>query len=325
MMQFYKKLFSLLLMSGAMFFPVTVKSQQLPQYTQYVFNTLSINPAYAGTKGTINTNALHRVQWSGINGAPTTQSFLVDAPLSGEMGVGGYIINDRIGLQQRTELKGVYSYKLKTGENSILSFGVAAGAKFASFDFSRMETDEPETEMISRNQRRVNPSASAGAFFYTPRFYAGLSLLEVIPEVFDNNIPFRSVPHYFFTTGYVFDLVENIKLKPSLLVKDDLKGPMSLDLNLFFLFYDRVWIGSSYRTGARVLTTASNGNMQQENLQQGNALALILEIYATTNLRIGYAYDITTTALSNFGTHEVSIGFSFLRQKESPMITPRYF
>nr|MBA3899944.1 type IX secretion system membrane protein PorP/SprF [Bacteroidota bacterium] len=269
----------------AFLLPVLGMAQQVPQYSQYIFNSLIINPAYAGTKETLNMNAISRHQWTGIDGAPTTQTFAIDGALNQKIGLGFHAIHDQTGILQNSLLSGSFSYKINTSEKSRLSFGLSGGAFFNGINGSMATTDVPDPLVSHGLESRVSPNASAGLFFHTESFYAGISAGELLSELNNRNATFQQSRHFFFTTGIIIPLNEAISLKTSILAKDDFKSPMAMDLNSFLLIYERLWIGGSWRSSLPVFMAEDIDG----RLRKGNALAMMAEIYLTTALRVGYS------------------------------------
>lgn len=296
-------------------------AQQNPQYSQYIFNMMVINPAYAGSKDVLNLNGLHRSQWTGLEGSPSTQTVSVDASAGKAVGLGLYVINDNLGAQRQTAFFGSFAYRFQISEDARLSFGLAGGASQFSIDGSKLTSDNPDPSVPLSLDSRIIPDAKGGVFFNTKRFYAGLSVSDLLSHVhFEKEIGIIQGRHYFFTTGYVFDIGKNFKFKPSILLKEDFKGPANIDLNAFVLFYEKVWLGASYRTGTKIPGGGSGNSLSLEN-----AVALITELYATDKLRIGYSYDITGSTLKNYSSHEISLGYFFYKKQDTKMVSPRYF
>lgn len=299
----------------------SVYAQQSAQYTQYIFNGLLINPAYAGTKEIWNANAMYRSQWAGLEGAPTTQTFAADGALkNNRIGVGLQVMNDRVGAQGRLNVLASGAVHLPVSYEGRLSFGLAGGVSQFSLDGGELKTVNPNDPAIPNSKvSSIVPDAQAGVYFHTEQFYAGLSGANLIGAKSD----FVLTPerHYFLTSGYVFNLGSFVKFKPSFLLKSDFKAPTNLDLNGFVLFADRLWLGASYRTGLHLLPEAASS----KELDMANAMAGIVELYLTKKIKIGYAHDFTLSGLSDYATHEFSVGYYFLKKDDTRMLTPRYF
>ncbi|HSI89611.1 MAG TPA: type IX secretion system membrane protein PorP/SprF [Adhaeribacter sp.] len=295
-------------------------AQQSAQYTQYIFNGLVINPAYAGSKEIWSLNAIYRDQWTGLEGAPKTQTFSADGSLKqNKLGIGMQVINDRLGAQGQLSALVSGAVRMQVSENGKLSFGLAGGATQYSLDGTMLRTTNPDPAIPNSKEVHIVPEAKAGLYFHTERFYSGISGVNLIPV--KNQFLLTPERHYFLTAGYVFDLGEQVKIKPSFLVKDDFKSATSLDANLFVLFADRIWVGGSYRTSLDLRGKAP----AERPLEMGNALAGIAEIYLTPKIKLGYAYDITLGGLRDYAGHEISLGYYVFKKDESQMLSPRYF
>lgn len=295
-------------------------AQQSAQYTQYIFNGLIVNPAYAGSKDIWNVNAIYRDQWTGLEGAPTTQTFSADGSIKGgKLGLGFQAINDEIGVDGQLSLMANAAVRLNVSETGKLRFGIAGGATQYSRDWTKVRTAEVDPANPNTRVSTFSPTIKAGMFFHTERFYAGLSGANLIPV--QNDYVLTPTRHYFLTSGYVFDLGQHVKVKPSFLVKEDFKGPTNVDLNAFVLFAERLWLGTSYRTGVNLLNKP--GLNKQVDLE--SAWAGIAELYITPKIKLGYAYDFTLSGLNDYASHEISIGYYFLKKEETFMLSPRFF
>ncbi|GAB3541487.1 type IX secretion system membrane protein PorP/SprF [Pontibacter brevis] len=298
-------------------------AQQAPQYSQYIFNELVINPAYAGSKQILNINTTYRNQWTGFEGAPTTQTVSIDGPTNTKsLGWGLHLLNDEIGVQRQTAVYANASTRIELDRFSTLSLGVAAGASQYVLDGTRLDpgsmSEVPDVAIPQGRVSQVLPDLKVGVFFNTERYYAGLSAASLIP--FKDSSTEIATPrrHYFLSTGYLFDLDRNIRLKPSILIKEDFRSPTSVDLNSFLLLYSRLWLGASYRTALPMFTKQA-----MKQLDKRNAVALMAQVYATPKFRVGYSYDISLSAIRNYGSHEVSLGYTFLQKKYGRILTPR--
>lgn len=291
---------------------LTLTAQQDAMISQYMFNGLFLNPAYAGSHPYFGTTAMHRTQWVGFEGAPRTSSFAIDGPIQKDkMGLGLLIVNDKIGVTQQTDIYANYSYKIKLG-NGNLAFGLKAGASSYSANLSDLTVwDEDETFAGDRNSRWL-PKFGFGTYFYSEKAYAGLSIPTLVTYdpgnhfSFDINGSTQFRRHYFLNAGYVFTINPMVKLKPSMLVKYVAAAPVQAEFNLNALLCDALWVGASYRTG--------------------DAIAAIGEYQVTPRLRVGYTYDFTTSIMNKYshGTHEIVIGYDF-RSEKIKMKNPRYF
>ncbi|AKD05546.1 hypothetical protein PKOR_05810 [Pontibacter korlensis] len=296
-------------------------AQQAPQYSQYIFNELVVNPAYAGSKEITSINGTYRTQWTGLQGAPTSQTLSVDGPTNNKsLGWGVHLLNDEIGAQSQTSVYGALSTRIRLDRYSDLALGIAAGVSQYVLDGTRLDpgSEMPDQAIPEGRVSQVLPDLKIGAFYNTERFYAGLSVANLVP--FKDSKTEIATPrrHYFLSSGYVFDLSRNVRLKPSVLVKEDFRSPTAVDLNSFVLLFDRLWLGASYRTALPMFT-----DQQMKELDKRNAVVLIAQVYATQKLRIGYSYDISLNKFRNYSSHEVSVGYYFLKKKYGRILTPR--
>jgi len=297
-----------------------LSAQQEIQVSQYMFNGLFLNPAYAGTHKYWEATALHRSQWVKFDGAPTTQILAIDGPLMDEkIGLGAIVNHDKIGDTEQFEFiaNAAYHLDLDSEKKNRLSFGLRAG--FTNYTARLDETfvfDENDPVFSQSVSNKFVPKIGAGVYFYSEKFYAGLSVPTLYAgddvlsikadSVFRGTDKTYFEKHYFFNTGYVFNLSENVILKPSVLVKYTPAAPLTVDVNANFLIYEKVWIGASYRTG--------------------DAIVGIVEVNISPQIRVGYAYDLTLTDISNYssGSHEIMLGYNFGKEVIK-MKSPRYF
>lgn len=295
---------------------LTSNAQQDPMYTQYMFNTQTINPAYAGTWESVGFMVLGRHQWTGIDGAPETYTFSFQSPLRNEkVALGLNAISDKIGREKRFSLFADYSYMLRVSEKSNLRLGLKGG--FTNYsnnlqDYQLIDGNDPLFQGSIDN--KFMPNFGIGAFLYSQRYYVGLSVPKVIHNSFQDNVNNFTVEgefrHYFLIAGAVFDLGENIKFKPTFLTKANFTGktgaPAQVDLTANFLIKEKFWLGAMYRTG--------------------DAYGFIAQWIIDRKLRIGYAIDFTTTNLrsNHNGTHEILVSFETKFLKEL-VTSPRYF
>jgi type IX secretion system PorP/SprF family membrane protein len=276
-----------------------------------MFNTLAINPAYAGSANVFTMMALSRHQWVGFDGAPTTQTFLAHSPLKAQnMGLGFSAITDKAGPVRQTSAQVDYAYRIRTGADSRLAFGLKGGVNIYSADIASLSTVEVDPANTNI-QGQVLPNFGFGLYWHAQRYYVGLS----VPKLLENDIDAVSgnalvtaseVRHYFLTGGIVLDVNRDLKFKPSIMLRRVEGAPLSLDVNANFLLRERVWFGAMYRVG--------------------NSFGLLAQYQVNDQFRIGYAFDMTTTALGayNAGTHELMLNYD-LRFVKGNTISPRYF
>jgi type IX secretion system PorP/SprF family membrane protein len=284
-------------------------AQQDPQYTQYMYNMNVVNPAYAGSKEGLSITALYRNQWSGLDGAPDTFTFSAHSPVGDKVGLGLSAIRDELGPIAETNVYADFSYTLDVGASTKLALGVKAGATFHDVGLVDLELQDPNDPFFSQNISNTYPNVGAGAFLYGEKFYVGLSVPNLINSVHldENGLKYGSeTQHYFATAGYVFDVSENVKLKPSAMVKSAFDAPLSFDANLNALFYNRFELGASYR-----LDDTFSG---------------LVGFQVTDNIRIGYAYDYITSDLDGVAnaSHEVIVTFDLFFSKRA-LRSPRFF
>jgi type IX secretion system PorP/SprF family membrane protein len=309
-----------------MIFPQLAESQQLPQFSQYIFNGLHINPGYAGYKNEGYIQSTYRSQWVNFPGAPKT--FTITADLSANEGMQGFgisFLTDQIGPASTTGGLLTYAYRMQVGDESFFSLGVSGGFTQYMVDGDLMRFNDPNDPNIPDGvERLITPNMNAGIFWHNNRFYAGLSAYNMVGrsilERQDLALAFHDF-HYFLTAGALFPVSDIVQFKPSFLIKEVKGAPTSYDLNAMFLFNERLWLGGSYRSNMKIW----NENLES-NLGNRNAIALILELFATNNLRIGYAYDHNLNALQDFrhNSHEISIGY-YLSSRNVTMKNPRWF
>lgn len=284
-------------------------SQQLPQFTQYMYNTISINPAYAGSRETLSFVGLHRRQWVGIDGGPTTSTASLHTPLRNEkVGLGFSFINDELGYQNFTYLYADFSYTVQVGQKTKLAFGLKGGFTSYSVD-QELLIAEPDDPAIFGIQNRFSPNIGAGAFLHTNKWYLGLSTPRILnTDDVDGDIQALERVSYYLTGGYVFDLTETVKLKPAALIKATNGAPISYDLTANFLFNEKLWLGVGYRINEA--TAAFSG---------------IVDFQVSQQLRIGYAYDHPISDIRPYssGTHELLLMYEFKKSKR--VKSPRYF
>lgn len=295
-------------------FGFQTKAQYQPQFTQYMFNEMIINPAYAGARECLSATALYRNQWAGIEGAPVTESFSIHAPIVNQkMGLGLSIINDKITVMRNTGVFANYAYRIQLPKGK-LSFGLQAGFVNHIEKLSELtpgQLDDPQ--FASNTPKLILPNAGFGVFYYTPKFYAGISIPKLISNTVDasetkkvTNKADAANWNWHITAGYVANLSESIKLKPTVMLKKAGGSSVDAELSLNALFNDLVWLGAAYRTE--------------------DAVSIIAGIQITKQMRFGYAYDYTTSSLKNFngGSHEITLGYDFSFDK-TKIVTPRFF
>ena len=292
-----------------------VFSQQDSQFSHYMYNTINVNPAYAGSRGVLSLFGLHRAQWVGLEGAPSTTPFSINTPLGERgLGLGVSFINDRIGPSDENTISGDLSYSIPVSQVFKLSFGVKATAHLLNVDFTKLNIYQSQDDMLQYNiDNKFSPNFGAGVYFHSQKSYLGLSVPSILEtEHFDSSSSSASSSiasermHVYLIGGHVFDLTSDIALKPAFLTKLVSGSPLQLDLSANALFYQKLTLGVSYRLDAAVSALAG--------------------FQLTDSFFIGYGYDMDTTELANYnsGSHEVFLRFE-LNRKEDRVISPRFF
>ena len=318
-----KKIF---LLSIVIFITMSTFGQQLPQFSQYIFNGLHINPAYAGYKNEGYIQSTYRNQWIGFEGAPKTFTLTADfSSNEGTMGFGASILSDRIGPTNTTTTLFTYAYRIQTGKESFFSLGASGGVSQYIINGDMLLPLHPNDPNIPTGMLNMTtPNMNLGAFFHNNSFYLGFSAFNLIGEASlereDIALSYHDT-HFYLTGGVLLPIRHNIQFKPSFLVREVRGAPTNYDLNGMLLFMDRLWVGVSYR---------SNINIWKENLDPNlsnrNTVAFITELYATKNIRFGYAYDQNINILADIKTnsHELSIGY-YISSRRASMKNSRYF
>ncbi|QWX84432.1 type IX secretion system membrane protein PorP/SprF [Cellulophaga sp. HaHaR_3_176] len=301
-------------------FVQNTNAQQDAQYTQYMFNTMSVNPAYAGSRGQLSIAALYRSQWVGLDGSPTTQTLNLHSPIrNSRLGYGVSIVNDEIGngTVQETYFDGIISYTLPVSETGKLSFGLKFGGNLLNLDFSKLRNFDDENVTGENIENKFSPNFGLGMYYHTDKFYLGLSAPNLLETShFDNSnrdsgsVSFLSEEriNFYAITGYVFDLSDQFKFKPALLTKVVGGAPLQVDISANFMFNDRFTFGGAYRWDAAVSALAG--------------------FQISDQLMIGMAYDKETTELGstrfNDGSFEIFLRYELVKSFQK-LVSPRFF
>lgn len=300
----------LLLLSGV------IRAQQDAQFTQYMYNTININPAYAGSREAMSIFALHRTQWVGLDGAPLTNTVSINTPISGSnMGLGVSVINDRIGPSDENNIAVDLSYTINTSERYKLSFGIKASANLLNIDFTKLNKFDKNDYAFDTNiDNKFSPNIGVGLYLHSDNTYVGLSIPNLLEtKHFDryaatgaNSHVAKERMHYYLIAGHVFDLSADVKFKPSILTKMVQGAPLQVDLSANFLINDKFTAGVAYRWSA--------------------ALSALVGFQVSDSWFIGYAYDMETTKLANYnsGSHEIFLRYE-LFNSYNKIISPRFF
>jgi type IX secretion system PorP/SprF family membrane protein len=288
-------------------------AQQDPQFSQYMFNPLYINPAYAGSRGMMNGAIEFRKQWVGFEGAPTTMVLAVNTPTKkGKVGIGFEIINDQIGPRSTTGGYLDYAYRVPLGKGK-LAFGLGAGIMSYKVNFDKVTyKDAADSYNQLGTVAITKPDFKFGIYFNNKKFYTGISfthLNQVMYTVEVDTMSFsqKMVPHGYFTIGRAFQLSDNVIFSPSIMTRGvSSAATTNLDVNLNFRFREVLWLGVSLRSEKSVVA--------------------LIQYNITDNIKLGYSYDMTTNRLKSYqsGTHEIVLGFDF-NLFQSQVLSPRFF
>ena len=293
---------------------LSVRAQQDPMYSMYMWNMMTIIPAYAGSADVLNATAVSRIQWAAINGAPVTHSLSGHAPINlGSLGAGASLTHDQIGRTNTTSLFGDIAYRMHVNPRTRLAFGLRMGFNHAQINNTQVENTDPNDPTFMFDQKgKVLPNFGFGSFLWSKRGYIGIS----VPKILRNYLAsyqgeswvtrfHQEEPHFFFTGGYVFPL-GSVMFKPAFMVKAVTGAPVSTDVSANFLFMEKMWLGVAYR--------------------HGDSVTGIFSFQITEQFRTGYAYDLGVSTINRHanGAHEIMISYDpvFTREK---VRSPRYF
>jgi type IX secretion system PorP/SprF family membrane protein len=304
----------LLLVAGLGVF--SIHAQQDALYTHYMYNTLAINPAYAGSRDALTMTALGRFQWVGFSGAPMTQTFTAHAPVAWQsLGLGLSVVNDKIGPTTTTSIYVDVAYRMKLSEHSRLSFGLKGGMNNFTAGLHNVDLQNQNDVSFAQGIRsKMLPNMGFGMYYQSRKFYAGVSIPKLLENKFygaeaNTTVNMGSEKrHYFFIAGAIFNLTPQLKFKPTLLTKVATAAPVQMDFTANFILNDLLTLGAMYRTG--------------------DAFGVLAGINITEQFLIGYSFDWSTTNMSgryNGGSHEVLLRYDLIFNKEKRIKSPRYF
>lgn len=291
-----------------------VQAQQESLYTQYMFNRLVVNPAYAGTKGVVSLTALYRHQWTGFDGAPRTFTVSGHGATSNlRHGFGAFIISDMHGVLRNSGVGFNYAFRIPlNSDNTFLSLGVqAAGLQYALTGGKTRTFESGDPVFTQADQSVIVPDFGTGVFLNSKKFYLGASIAHLVEfdiNITGNNEDAKLARHFFVTSGYDFHLGKDFIITPSAFFRYVRNAPAQLDLNVNFMLIQKFWVGASYRTE--------------------DAVAFLAGFYPHNQFRIGYSYDLTTSdfrSANSNGSHEIMISFDFGNPNKTRVVTPRYF
>jgi type IX secretion system PorP/SprF family membrane protein len=275
-------------------------AQQDPQFTHYMYNTTNINPAYAGSREVVSVFGLHRTQWVGLDGAPTTNAFSLHSPVGGKIGLGLSFLNDNIGPADENTISIDISYSINF-ENSKLAFGLKPSLNLLNVDYTKLSIyDLTDPQFQNNINNELSPNIGAGIYWYSTHYYVGFSIPNFLETKHYSDIQSNALKerqHYFLMAGYVFDLSPSIEFKPAFLSKIVSGAPLQLDATANFLINQKLTLGIAYRWDA--------------------AISGLVGFQLTDKLFLGYSYDADTTQLANFnsGSHEIFLRFEIMNLK----------
>jgi type IX secretion system PorP/SprF family membrane protein len=294
-----------------LFFNGTSIAQQNPEYTQYMYNTMMVNPGYTGSAGLLEANLLLRKQWVNIEGSPKTGTLGIHFPLSNKkIGLGFNIISDDLGPSSEQTFAGNISYSIDLNETTKLALGVKVGARMLNIDWSKGRFYDNDDVLLNSNiKNKMMGVLGSGIYVYSNKWYTGFSVPSFLRHDYYNDVQESVVSdklHYYFIGGYVFDISNNVKFKPSVLVKAVSGSPLSTDFSANFLLKEKLTLGASYRWD--------------------DSISALAGIQMSESFFLGYSFDYTVTRLNKYndGTHEVILRFQ-MPQKSSTLKSPRFF
>ena len=276
-------------------------AQQDPHFTQYFDNALFVNPAYAGSTKMLSATAIHREQWVGFEGRPSSTTFSIHSPLSYES------VRDVLGPLKQTMFYGDFSYSLRFKKSRSLAFGLKAGLNLINMETATLNTtQESDPHLITNTLNKVNPNFGFGVYYRSPKLFFGLSTPKIIEQSYDGSANNREKRHYFALVGGIIKMNTSWKLRPTAQVKMTAGAPISMDLSVAAIHRDQLYLGAMYRYGA--------------------AYGIFVQYQISQQFRLGLASDFGTQALRNYnnGTFEVMLSYDFSFNKEG-VRSPRYF
>lgn len=292
-------------------------AQQDPMFTHYMYNTLAVNPAYAGSRDALTITGLHRSQWLDFKGAPMSQTLTMHSPIANEhIGLGLSVLNDKIGVSNNTSIKVDFAYRMNLNKKSKLALGLSGGAKIFQASLNGLNLDQTGDPTFQNNiNNRITPNFGAGIYYSREKFYVGVSVpnlmqnsYSVINQVNGSTLTAKEQRHYFLIAGTVIKLSDNLDFKPTTLVKVTAAAPIQADLTASFIIGKKLLLGAMYRTG--------------------DAAGVLIGFDITNQLHIGYSFDWSyglRTFKYNMGSHEIMLRYDFIFPSKKQIHSPRYF
>lgn len=287
----------------------SASAQQESQYSQYMYNTMTFNPGYTGSREVLSAMGLYRTQWVGLDGAPKTMNFSVQSPISDHSALGLNVVSDQIGPTKNTGVMANYAYTILGSTEVKYSFGISAGFDSFNVDYNKLNMENPDTYM-SGQVSQFSPNVGAGFYVHSSNWYVGLSVPRLLKTSYYDDIKettYSTKSHFYLMGGYVFDLNPYLKFKPSVLVKAVQGAPLAVDLSANFLISNKLTLGAAYRWDAAVSGLAG--------------------FQVSDGIMVGYGYDYDTTHIGNYnsGSHELFVRFELTGSSKSRLVTPRFF
>lgn len=287
----------------------SVSAQQESQYSQYMYNTMTFNPGYTGSREIPSAMALYRTQWVGLEGAPKTMNFSIQSPVGMNSGLGLNVISDQIGPVKNTGVTLNYSYTILGSTETKYSFGISGGFDNFDVDYTKLNIENPDPYMTGQISQ-FSPNVGVGFYVHSYNWYVGISSPKILKTSYFDDVKsttYSTKSHFYLMGGYVFDLNPYLQFKPAALVKAVQGAPIAVDLSANFLINNKLTLGAAYRWDAAVSALAG--------------------FQVTDGIQIGYGYDYETTKLGNYnsGSHELFLRFDFINRSKARLVTPRFF
>jgi type IX secretion system PorP/SprF family membrane protein len=284
-----------------------LRAQQDPLYTHYMYNTLSVNPAYAGSRDALSILALGRLQWVGFDGAPMTQTAQIHSPIAKGLALGLDVVHDRLGPTVQTAAALNITYRLELGKSHRLAFGLKGGMDFLNNNLSNLNLDQPGDPVFGADFSNTMPNAGFGIYYDHTNAYVGLSMPRILENSF-NGSSTQQARHIFLIAGGYIPVRPGFDLKPATQIKLAMGAPLQVEGSLEMVFAERVSVGGFYR--------------------HESAVGPLLGVYVTPSLRIGYSFDWALNSVAQirqYGSHELMVRYDFNFKNKNKVVSPRYF